>query len=243
MPNHVTTRCIVTGPTDQITRFRAEVLDPQAEEGREAAAFLFDRIIPMPSGLKAHEKIESGYAEQAQKLLVLQSAGAPFDPGGLAPYEIERIRADVGMPTPTHIADVAKAWLKEYPEHAELGRQRLRNVVETGYVSWYPWSINNWGTKWDSYEVEIDDTAENPSFTFQTAWSFPTPIFEKLAEMFPALTFDCVTFDEGWNFAGSGQFGHVTDKPFAICDATKELYREVYGEDPPVDEDEEEGEE
>lgn len=54
------------------------------------------------------------------------------------------------------------------------------------------------------------------------------PVFEKLAEMFPTLTFDCVCFDEGWNFAGVGEFG-VTDRPFETVKATDELYLLAYG--------------
>ena len=82
------------------------------------------------------------------------------------------------------------------------------------------------------------EAGERFRFKFETAWSFPQPIFDALEEQYPGLTFDCVTFDEGWNFAGRGQIGADVVEPFALCDASDELYQAVYGA-PPQHEDEE----
>ena len=40
---------------------------------------------------------------------------------------------------------------------------------------WYNWRLQNWGTKWDCYEVDIDDSELEYGFevTFDTAWSPP----------------------------------------------------------------------
>ena len=74
---------------------------------------------------------------------------------------------------------------------------------------------------------------------FNTAWSFPEPVFDALAKRFPTLTFECVCFDEGWGLAGKGRFGVEADEePFTITDANDELYELVYGH-PPEREDEE----
>ena len=50
------------------------------------------------------------------------------------------------------------------------------------------------------------------------AWGFPNPIFEKLAEMFPSLRFECTCFDESWDFAGHGAFNG--DPPFKLVEPT-----------------------
>jgi hypothetical protein len=52
---------------------------------------------------------------------------------------------------------------------------------------WYSWNVDNWGTKWDitvgGYEVIDENTV---SFTFDSAWSPPTALYEYLET-------------EGWN--------------------------------------------
>jgi hypothetical protein len=70
-------------------------------------------------------------------------------------------------------------------------------------------------------------------FRFDTAWDFPTPVFEKLAEMFPTLCFRCVCFDEMSNFAGRGAFNG--EPPFEYMEATDELFEAVYGYKPEWD--------
>tara|TARA_B100001109_G_scaffold147282_1_gene119946 strand:+ start:173 stop:607 length:435 start_codon:yes stop_codon:yes gene_type:complete len=69
---------------------------------------------------------------------------------------------------------------------------------------WYSWRLANWGTKWDAYEVEIDDSEMHNGFevTFDTAWSPPEEICHAIKEQFDNL---CVSwfFDEpGMEVAG-----------------------------------------
>ncbi len=64
----------------------------------------------------------------------------------------------------------------------ELGDAYINNIKQYGYVTWYEWSINNWGTKWDVYE---DFKCNERTMIFETAWSIPEPIFKKLSEEFP----------------------------------------------------------
>jgi hypothetical protein len=70
---------------------------------------------------------------------------------------------------------------------------------------WYSWNVNNWGTKWDvnvgGYEVVDENTV---SFTFDSAWSPPTALYEYLET-------------EGWNVdayyyePGMAYCGHYVD--------------------------------
>ena len=101
--------------------------------------------------------------------------------------------------------------------------------AETGFRDWYEWSYHNWGTKWNSYCGKIEERTEGRlKFRFETAWSFPDPIFEALLVRYSTLRFDCLCFDEGDNFAGKGQFG----VDFECCQelVSNELYAAVYGE-------------
>ena len=68
---------------------------------------------------------------------------------------------------------------------------------------WYSWRLQNWGTKWDCYEVDIDDSELEYGFevTFDTAWSPPEEICSAIKEQFDV----CVSwfFDEpGMEVAG-----------------------------------------
>tara|TARA_B100001109_G_scaffold12155_1_gene9086 strand:+ start:352 stop:786 length:435 start_codon:yes stop_codon:yes gene_type:complete len=69
---------------------------------------------------------------------------------------------------------------------------------------WYSWRLANWGTKWDAYEVEIDDSELHYGFevSFDTAWSPPEEICYAIKDQFDDL---CVSwfFDEpGMEVAG-----------------------------------------
>jgi hypothetical protein len=70
---------------------------------------------------------------------------------------------------------------------------------------WYSWNVSNWGTKWDvnigGYEIIDENTV---SFTFDSAWSPPTALYDFLQE-------------EGWTVdgyyyePGIGYCGHYED--------------------------------
>ena len=55
---------------------------------------------------------------------------------------------------------------------------------------WYSWRLANWGTKWDAYEVEIDDSELHYGFevSFDTAWSPPEEICYAIKEQFDDLS-------------------------------------------------------
>lgn len=53
---------------------------------------------------------------------------------------------------------------------------------------WYKWNNENWGTKWDACDVEIEDVDDSHIvYKFQTAWSPADPALIKLSEQFPDL--------------------------------------------------------
>lgn len=61
-----------------------------------------------------------------------------------------------------------------------------------GATDWYDWSIKNWGTKWNAYRI-LD---EQGLIEFETAWSTPSPIFEKLAKTIKGCKFTVEYADE-----------------------------------------------
>ena len=69
----------------------------------------------------------------------------------------------------------------------------MRAYRQYGYTDWYGWSLKHWGTKWNAYDQEMD--ASNV-VRFDTAWSMPAPIVEKLSTMFPSHLFRVQWADE-----------------------------------------------
>lgn len=86
---------------------------------------------------------------------------------------------------------------KEYKDWAAKS-QSLREKY--GADNWYDWHIANWGTKWNTYDNCIND---DNSVSFQTAWSLPDPIFARMAELYPSMTFNIECVEEGGFFAGT----------------------------------------
>ena len=68
---------------------------------------------------------------------------------------------------------------------------------------WYHWNISNWGTKWDACNVEIEYADESQiEIEFDTAWSPPEPICERLREMFQDVSISWFYDEPGMEIAG-----------------------------------------
>tara|TARA_B100000683_G_C12387322_1_gene513968 strand:- start:273 stop:707 length:435 start_codon:yes stop_codon:yes gene_type:complete len=69
---------------------------------------------------------------------------------------------------------------------------------------WYSWRLANWGTKWDAYEVEIDDSELHYGFevSFDTAWSPPEEICYAIKEQFDDLSVSWFFDEPGMEVAG-----------------------------------------
>lgn len=245
MPNHVTNRVVVTGPSAAIAAFRAAFLvdDVEVDEsGQEHrfARFDFNRIIPRP---KILEQTESGSSVNTG-LLVLGCPEIMKDGFGASSLEAEVARyLDFPWVKEAGVTDYQglKTLLTERdPACIAKAEIAIRAYEECGHASWYSWSISNWGTKWNAYSFEVIDEDESRlEFRFDTAWSPPELVFAALADRPECedLRIDIQGFDEGWNFAyraeiSCGSFDIESIPP------TPELYAQIYGE-PCVDEDDE----
>jgi hypothetical protein len=87
-------------------------------------------------------------------------------------------------------------------EDWDSDKQLAHNLKFSGR-GWYDWNIREWGTKWDAGDLDFTDHTEDkaPSLTysFQTAWSIPEPVFRAMVEQHPTLDFDFECEEEqGW---------------------------------------------
>ena len=76
-------------------------------------------------------------------------------------------------------------------------------VEESCMTKWWDWRVQNWGTKWNSYDCEViemdDDQVE---YTFNTAWSPPEGVIEKLREQYPDIQITAFYDEPGMEIAG-----------------------------------------
>ena len=69
---------------------------------------------------------------------------------------------------------------------------------------WYAWRCQNWGTKWDAYSMEIDDSDMPHGFevTFETAWSPPEEVCNAIRDQFDDLSISWFYDEPGCEIAG-----------------------------------------
>jgi hypothetical protein len=67
-----------------------------------------------------------------------------------------------------------------------------KELEAVGFRSWQDWSYANWSTNRNASDVELDDSTADLGYVvikFETAWSPPVRILERLEEMFPDIAF------------------------------------------------------
>ena len=80
-----------------------------------------------------------------------------------------------------------------------------RRFQSTGRADdrWYDWRVQNWDTKWDCYDVEvIDEDHDCVEIQFDTAWSPPEAICNKIREDFPDIAISWFYDEPGCEIAG-----------------------------------------
>ena len=82
-------------------------------------------------------------------------------------------------------------------------------ILKYGYADWYDWSIFNWGTKWNAYDVtewsinECSEYTTSATIYYETAWSPATALWLNVSKDYPTLDFYHEFADEGGAFLGS----------------------------------------
>lgn len=80
----------------------------------------------------------------------------------------------------------------------EIGRKYMNVYEEYGYLDWYDWSAENWGTKWNACD-SCCDFVDDGWVEFETAWCMPKPIIEKIMADNPGCRISITWSDEDYN--------------------------------------------
>ncbi len=125
-----------------------------------------------------------------------------------------------------------KEWLKEVTESInrhDAKEERIKtvltaveNCIRYGHATWYSWSIENWGTKWNSSECE---TLGNNTFTFSTAWSGVPELMQIISEKHPNVTikYSFADEDSGCN-VGVGVYSKDINSFGMLKNSSKEAF-------------------
>lgn len=179
MPNHVTNVIIMKNITQ--LPFFSEY--EESKENDPKIFFDFNKIIPMPEELQ----IISGSIEN----IAVEMAIRFYDKNGEGLREYHQYSDE-------EFIRGRKNYTETDLELADIGLKYLSNVVKYSASNWYVWREKNWGTKWNSYQLEI---INKDCIRFQTAWYPPIPILIELSQMNPKTQITHYWCDE---FIGNG---------------------------------------
>ena len=185
MPNHVVNHISLQGDSVKIREMLEAIQSDEAGIG----SVDFNKIIPMPEslGIEAGSQTDRGL-KAYRDFIEAYTFGRPADDAVKA---LESIPAESEGAFLCQRTDIRR-------DEWELGRSAWNNIRQYGAPTWYEWCVRNWGTKWNAYGYEGDkiDYHDGDMLYFQTAWSAPHPILERLTEMFPGVEMEHEWADE-----------------------------------------------
>ena len=153
MPNHITNILKFEGDSEQVHA----MLDKIKSDELGLGSIDFNKIIPMPDELQVVAgSIENIAVEMAIRL---------YDKNGDAYKEYHQYSDE-------DFENRRKNYTESDLELADIGLKYLSNAVKYSASNWYIWCNQNWGTKWNSYNLNI---INKDCITFQTAWA---PLFQ-----------------------------------------------------------------
>ena len=184
MPNHVQNIIRLQGDATKIS----EMLEVIKNDKIGIGSIDFNKIIPMPESLNIPTGLETENGLKAYQDFIKN-----YVYGKTAE---EAIKSLENIPAESEEAILKSR--KDISQHAwECGKTAWNNIQKYGFATWYDWSVSKWGTKWNAYGMSEDPNEKiSDGLQFQTAWSAPHPILEKLTQMYPHITFEHEWADE-----------------------------------------------
>ena len=211
MPNHITT----------LLEASPEVIAHLKSESRLVD---FNTVIPMPEILRGHEphcgvndRVEAAMGINTQLGSKSGDLNAAF-----AGIHASNMMRTISTPCPAKDVSAVVRGIQAY--------------AETGFVSWYEWSIEHWGTKWNAYASILHKPG---LLEFETAWSFPAKVLTILSAKYPKDPITAKYADEDWgNNCGIARFvdGDMTKEApadplkfaFEVCGVDEESQKEYF---------------
>ena len=191
MPNWCSNGLGVTGPKTELDDFIKAVV-PAGTAGSED----IDLTLPCPMpeilrGTRSPSMSMEQTEEQIAKMIEDRDAGKlqahDKHPGPLTPEG-------------SWVTDEYLQEMRDQVKQADLAE------AETGYREWYSWAVDNWGTKWPPSVALYEADGVSATFRFDSAWSPPSALIQRISEKFPNLTFVLEYSEPGMGFLGAEAF-------------------------------------
>lgn len=179
MPNWSHNHLTLTGPDDVLPAVRTLMAG-------DNGAIDFNSIVPMPP-----------------ILMRVPSPVSRFDDGQpehLRHIAINMTKEEFEASNPDETTRALAENFGIYPTRA-MTHDEYEEYVKANSPSWYDWSIQNWGTKWNAGSITGWEASPGSCrIHFHTAWSAPMPYLEALAntihKSFPSVKMICTAQNE-----------------------------------------------
>jgi hypothetical protein len=226
----------VSGANEAVDAF-FEAIGGGVDESNFPICINFEKIKPMPDALR----IECGSRNDGALKLYTEFAK---ESAGIA--EIGIMMGDKGADTVKRLtAELMTNYNKRTekdPELLSFGEKLFNNIRDYGAPTWYEWSIQNWGSKWNAYSQErLDDT----TILFDTANKDVRNLMQELSNKYPDLLMSYKFAEEQWgNHTGEFEFegGECNYElvPDNHSEEARAIARELLGNEPVREEEAEE---
>lgn len=208
MPNHITNKIEFYGDQENINKV-LELIKGEKE------CIDFEKIIPMPKTLHltsgGYQNAAMQYAfnkktyrEKTEIKKALQDRSVMFYGNYYGSMFSHNYSVVELQDYANEFEEQLKSGKKDVFDHVDyeglgiktfedLGNAYINNIINYGYDTWYDWCCAKWGTKWNAYDALFDKG--NNIIEFDTAWSCPIPVLNKLADICYSYS---VSFEGKW---------------------------------------------
>lgn len=223
MANEVLSRCFVHGPPDAIDQFKVErfCIDVDGDLVMD-----FEHIVPAPPIFERFRN--AGIKTDLYALLLLGAReGIAIYPDPCLELFLFHQASEQRSPGSPITREVAEEIFARHPKLEQVAWNTFHLARETGYASEFHWRRERWGATSIGYGCDL--VAADPfEFLMVTAQGFPAPIFDKLATLYPDLSFDARSILE--DESGGGWLNGQRNQPtFEIGKLTREIQFRVRG--------------
>lgn len=113
---------------------------------------------------------------------------------------------DFFLPCPKELTDV------DSPNKTD----NVNELIEKyGHGDWYSWSVENWGTKWNTDAQDWSRDGDSISFWFDSAWAPPTALYDKITA--EGYDVEAYYLEEGMGFVG--KYSEGADEYYEYTDS------------------------
>ncbi len=210
MPNHITNKLKINADKTLVQQIK-NYLKTEYDNGT-VIGMDFNKIIPMPKSLN----IESGTKEDLALSIYIREHPD-------SEKKIKRAKTFFIQHNHKEILERLKYCDMSYKDLLELGEKYYKNILDYGHSTWYDWCNDYWGTKWNAYKSDLEDTED--TIYFLTAWAGVPKLIEMLSYKFPEAEFEYQYADEDFGCnVGSFLFKNGEKTEIIIKDETPQAY-------------------